>query len=671
MINHPWETCESCWVSSVPTRWYVPSDRTEKHVGHETKERVRYKLEISCLNINEKTKDEVMLELWVNDCVAGSEILIGDVLHLDLIKPDFTAYFILFTQKSRNLIGRSVGELEPCPIPQRSASVFPRFHFENDIIDAGNKIVATLSYSMKWIKCIVCDSLVILDKNVEDREYVAIMAEKSEESRRIKMLVARANGVIPANTQVPAFDDEIIKDEGISKSEISPPKFKEITNRTSAHVTEYIPSFSFDAFFQKFLNPVWWILGDVPELDRTRLHVNVKSIDFGKNNLVPSNTYILIEIVSNNSDLEPRKSRAASNQSFHLEMDETAQRVELTLIEESAKRPSSPLRRSPSRILGLLSINFSSLNNRSTDKIFDFKTYLEHNIRIQLKIDLPTSHLVHPFTFADISLAQLDPPSTMPTFKSLFEYVYYMPTLPDSPHLLTLEEVLDLGKCPWRQKAWILFQLFVSLHKSSVFFLTKSFLVVTYVADQVHVWDIDAGKVSEILPRGEQKTVVSAKNMYTLTQTVTADTVRKIVLFENRNGPCPLEVRKHVPVKVHKQSISIAGTRKGGDLIGELAESVSDEIKAQISTSRAVFDPKIDDIEHICCSFLSWDDRRHELNHPKAIWIEEIAFNAIEELSIERILRRFNSVVFSSEFAVKTFLHTFLNYFLLRVILLY
>lgn len=661
MMKHPWETCESCWVSSVPTRWYVPSDRTEEQEGHETQERVRYKLEISCLNINEKTKDEVMLELWVNDFVAGSEILIGDVLHLDLIKPDFTAYFILFSQKSRNFIGRSVGELKPCPIPQRSASVFPRFHFENDIIDAGNKIVATLSYSMKWIECIVCDSLVILDKNVEEREYVAIIAEKSEESRRIKMLVARANGVIPANTQVPAFDDEII---------IDAPKFKEIPSRTSKHVTEYIPSFSFDAFFQKFLNPVWWILGDVPELDRTRLHVNVKSLDFGKNNLVPSNTYILIEIVSNNSDLEPRKSRAASNQSFHLEMDETAQRVELTLIEESAKRPSSPLRRSPSRILGILSINFSSLNNRSTDKFFDFKTYLEHNIRIHLKIDLPTSHLVHPFSFADISLAQLDPPPTMPTFKSLFEYVYYMPTLPDSPHLLTLEEVLDLGKCPWRQKAWILFQLFVSLHKSSVFFLTKSFLVVTYVADQVKVWDVDAGKVSQILPKEDEKTVVSAKNMYTLTQTVTADVLRKIVLFENINGPCPLEVRKHVPLKGNKQRTSIP-ERKSEELIGELAESVSDEIKAQILTSRAVFDPKIDDIEHICCSFLSWDDRRHQLNHPKDIWIEEIAFNSIEEFSIKRILRRFNSVIFSSEFAVKTFLHTFLNYFLLRVILLY
>jgi len=148
--------------------------------------------------------------------------------------------------------------------------------------------------------------------------------------------------------------------------------------------------------------------------------------------------------------------------------------------------------------------------------------------------------------------------------------------------------------------------------------------------------------------------------------------LKQLVAFESGNGPEPkYGVRKKLAVKRSKSNMILDPGIQIEGFAESLREDVIAHIKAMNPESRYVEESgQIDQIESVCCRFLSWRDRRKQMALTRNTLVEEVAF-VDELLPLENFFKKLNLIDVSGSFCADCFLHAFPTFNLVRIILVY
>lgn len=713
MVYYPWETTQSCWISVAPTRWEIPPSEPSSPL-------LPYTIEFELIeySMNEDHKDSaregLRIDVWVNDQLAVSKINIGQKIQLRIKNSEFSAFLNFYNTKNR--IFAKVQHIHAPSLPSTTASIYPRYHYAADIQGKKEDVIGTVSYSFQWKECLVCDTVIVEGKQecaaLKNNLPAHIPLKNNEgekKSLRIEILVARANGLIPASTQIPAFEDEV-------RRFVQPPEkmsegchnrldvlLKEFavkrTGAKSMHVKEWIPVISLKEIASEImsrLDPVGWLFGDLPQRDKKRLHLFIASVRCTSESNSRNIKYLLIEILSCKKTVvcefqTKRSSTGIFNEWFHIEIESRfTESISFTIIEESEYPltfSSAFQRRSPkgfhcvSRTVGSLEIDLTNWRNHKRQTSFLCESWNDQEVYLSINLSVPTEKLFrrapyHPMNRIDGSLFNWSEISIVPlasewTLNSLFEYVIYMPELrfeemfaSDLP-FLTLEESIDFGKCPRKQKNWILFQLFVSLQNESVLFVNHS-IVVTYdrALDSFCEWNVLSRTKSSLDASMMVENVISGTSIYSFKEIGRADLVLRQIIF-------PSSILEHHPVSPKMLPTKFLTKKKSNRLFcEEFDRSVTQEIESRLA-ARFVICPEIDLIEIVCKKFSNPKERRIHIEIQKEIIVEEISFGEFQEIEIELFLKKLKRISLSQNCSMKSYLHAFPNFNLLRIIFLY
>ena len=428
MTTAPWETTESCWVSSVPTRYlHDPMALGDNRSGKWNQCTLQISVEDIRL-VQPERRIAFRVAIHGKPVREGRMYRVGHKIKAALPNPDSTISVQVYSGSRR--VGSVVG-ITPPPVPRAPASIYQSYSSDHTILSWTRNAGGTIAVALQWIappQSARLDSVVVIPSFT--RQYPPPRAAVSpscmtlpravlaplQGSIRINRLVARAQGRMP-DLPIAAFDAEVRSDnatreEGGDISNLLALYRMKVVNQTSAQsdVTEWSPSLSVRDWLKSaaLIRMTGFTVSHDHSNEKTpSVQIQIRRI---RRIVIPPGQClsVIAQVVDPDGSVSHRtKSKRVSGLTLEVTMDLPVEArgsvVEMFVIiidseSESPihsphRRGRSPARRAPETVglVGSLRVDLCSLRDTHVSMTHQLQSRTHNPVLLEIEMDIPRS----------------------------------------------------------------------------------------------------------------------------------------------------------------------------------------------------------------------------------------------------------------------------------------